>query len=279
MIGDTSNIAFAARGLVLGLSLGLLLAFSTARVHSDAGDEDEIDLLPIWVLDEKEELHKFVIEDNDVRGYAKGMEPEEIEIEIDGQRLKSPDGFLSICEVSSFRGIHLAISQLWPDEIPNRADFEVTWAHPGPRWEQNLRYMLGEAARYHRDVPEGTSSLRLTPKNYGYAVTNLKTGDSFEARVADGVFPRGFFELWTKMNLGGASDTEEAEWTRQFEEVRRKFLMLEADGLFEYEEREGQGGGVPIWQLAFALGLTGTVAVAVLYPIVVRRKGASHSRR
>ena len=58
-------------------------------------------------------------------GKAKGMEAEEAEYELEGMKRKMPNDSLCVCEVVSFRVLSLAISQLWPEDVPNRADFEV----------------------------------------------------------------------------------------------------------------------------------------------------------
>ena len=110
-----------------------------ADVPPDAGEVvDAEDLEPIWIFDEQGELLKFVIADNDVRGYRKGNVP--VEMTIDG--LEFPDGELDPDEVIAFRAVQLGISWLWPEEIPNRADLAVAWTDPSPVMKGIMEYRL-----------------------------------------------------------------------------------------------------------------------------------------
>ena len=267
---------FVAAAAVLLLVAVLFPAPVQAHAPSGASKVGETGLQPIWVFDEADDLdalHKFVIEDNDVRGYAKGLEPEEAEFEIGGETHKAPDGSLCICETCVFRVIQLAISHLWPEDVPVRSDFEVTWAHRCPSQEKTLRYILGDAATYHKKVPEGTSKLNLTTENYRYVVTNLDTGESFEAQVREGILPDRFMELRTKVKTGKASDAENAEFSRKWDEVRDKFLTLEASELFEFEE-DVEEESAPVGQMVFAFGLLGAVAGATGYSVLLGRTRA-----
>ena len=266
----------AALALLLLASLVMPLAAIPAQAHvpSGAGEVGETELTPIWIYagaEELENLQKFVIEDNDVRGYKFGMEPivVELELETDVKKHTCPDGELCVCEACVFRVMKLAISRLWPEDVPNQADFKITWTHPTPGHEKTFKYITGGAAEYHNIEVPGTSKKKLTLANYEYTFTNTATGETFETRVREGVFD-GFFELRTKVKMGQATEAEKAEFESQFIEVREKFLTLEAGELFVVEEEEEEP--TPVWPIVFTLGLTVVVIGTTVYSIVRGRR-------
>jgi formylmethanofuran dehydrogenase subunit E len=234
-----------------------------ADVSPGVGYVEESDLTPIWIYDEDENLEKFVIQENDVRGYAKGMKEIRAEFEIDGKPCQCPDGELGVCEVCAFRATGLAISELWEDEIPNRADLDITWSHPSPCQEKTFRYITGNTAQYHKVILEDTGKV-LSLNNYRYKFTNLDTGDEFEVQVKEGIFPPGFFELRAKAKSGRATDQEKALFASQRGEIRDKFLDLDDDELFNFEEEEEE---TPYWPIVFTLGLTAVVVGTAVYSV------------
>ncbi|MCK4581236.1 MAG: hypothetical protein KAU10_07780, partial [Dehalococcoidia bacterium] len=190
------NRTFAAKAFALVLLVSLVGCLLAVPVRADvplgAEEVEETDLNPIWIYSEAEQLEnlqKFVIEDNDVRGYKYGMEPIEDEFEIDGKAYQCPDGELGIGEVCVYRVMQLAIPQLWPieEELPIQGDIEITWTHPCPGHEKAFRYITGDAAVYHKDIPAGTSKMNLTLDNYKYTFVRTDTGDEFTTRVLEGV--------------------------------------------------------------------------------------------
>jgi hypothetical protein len=257
----------SAGWLALMLAAPLIMPLiSLANVPPGVDYVEEPDLTPIWVYGEDENLEKFVIQENDVRGYAKGMKEIRAEFEINEKMHQCPDGELGVCEVCAFRVISLAISELWEDEIPNRADLDITWSHPSPGQEKTFRYITGDAAYYHKVIPEGAKGMGrvLSLDNYRYNFVNLDTGDELEIRVREGIFPTGFFELRARVKQGEATDQEKALFASQWEEVRDRFLNMDDDELFDFE---GEEKGNPVWPIVFTLGLTATVIGTAAYSI------------
>jgi hypothetical protein len=134
--------------------------------------------------------------------------------------------------------VQAAISQLWPEEIPNQSDFEITWTHPYVGHGRAFKYITGGAAKYHRDIPPSYTHGNLTLDNYKYKFVNIDSGDVFEIEVQQGIFPNGFFELGKKVRFGKATEGEEVEFASQWKEVREKFLTLDMGELFVVEEEE-----------------------------------------
>ncbi|GAI42288.1 unnamed protein product, partial [marine sediment metagenome] len=221
-ISGAKGFAVALVLIVALLVASLLTIPAYAHAPSGASEVDETDLLPLWIYDEDEQLHKFVIEDNDLRGYSKGKEP--IEIKVDGEDV--PDGSLSICEVVVYRVLQLAFSQLWPDDVPNAGDFAVTYHHPGNDHKAAIEYIAQAFSRGDAEVElaPGVDETNFDLDAYRYTFTNKDTGETFETWVLEGVFPDGFFELRTKVKTDEATEAEKAEFLRQWEETRDKLL-------------------------------------------------------
>jgi len=262
------GVRFLALAFIIALVASLLAIPAHAHAPSGAsGTVNEVDLLPIWIFDENEKLYKFVVEEDDLRGYSKGNEL--IEIVFDGQAI--PDGSLTVGEVLTFRVLQLAFSQLWPNDVPNLADFAVRYGHPSKGSKATFEYITRAFSREEAEVnlPEG-----VTRKNFDLAVmwyefTNLNTKESLETRVQEGVFPEGFFKLRTKVKTDEATESEKVEFAVQWEEVRDNFLTWEPDALFELEEEEKEPA--PIWSIVFALGLTTVVVGTTVYSLVTGR--------
>ncbi len=264
---------FGAR--ILGLAFVVVLVASLlaipayAQVPSGAsGSVDKVDLSPIWIFDADEELYKFVVEEDDLRGYSKGNEL--IEIVFDGQVI--PDGSLTVCEVLTFRVLQLAFSQLWPDDVPNLADFAVRYGDPGESSKATFEYITRAFSRGEAQIEmaEGVTEQNLDVDAFWYEFTNTDTEESFETRVLEGVYPEGFFELRTKVKMGEATEAEKADFASRWEEARDNLLTWELDALFEVEEEQAEPA--PVWQLVFALGLTSIVVGTTVHSLARRGK-------
>ena len=258
-----------ALAVIVSIAASLLTISAYTHVPSGAsGSVDKADLLPIWIFDENEELYKFQIEEDDLRGYSKGNVL--IEITVDDRDI--PDGSLSACEVLTFRVLQLAFSQLWLEEVPNLADFAVRYGHPSEGSKATFEYITSAFSRGKADVEltEGVTKKSFDLDVMWYEFTNLDTEESFRTRVLEGVFPDGFFELRTKVKMGEATEAEKAKFAFQWEEVRDNFLTWEPDKLFELEEEEKEPA--PIWSLVFALGLTAVVLGTTIYSMTGRGK-------
>jgi hypothetical protein len=263
---------FGVRFLALAFILALVASPLAIPAHAHApsgasGTVNEVDLLPIWIFDENKKLYKFVVEEDDLRGYSKGNEL--IEIVFDGQAI--PDGSLTVGEVLTFRVLQLAFSQLWPNDVPNLADFAVRYGDPGEGSKATFEYITRAFSRGEAQIEtaEGVTEQNFDLYALWYEFTNTDTGESFETRVLEGVYPDSFFEQRTKVEMGEATEAEKAEFASRWEEVRDNFLTWEPDALFELEEEEKEPA--PIWSIVFALGLTIVVVGTTVYSLVTGR--------
>ncbi|MDY6918525.1 MAG: hypothetical protein SVP26_11430 [Chloroflexota bacterium] len=224
--------------------------------------------MPIWIFDEDGELYKFVVEEDDLVGYGRGMK--RIEIEVDGDTV--PDGSLCVCEVLTFRVLQLAFSQLWPEDVPDMASFAVRYGHPSKGSKATFEYVTRAFTRgaAELELAEGVTSKDFDLEVFWYEFTNTETGETFETHVLEGVFPDGFFDLRTKVKAETATEAEEAVFSQQWEEVRDKFLTMGSDELFDVEEEEAESP--PYWPIAFSLGLTAVLLGTIVVSVSGRRK-------
>lgn len=264
--GSKSSIKFIAVTFLACLVLLTMVAPAAAYVPAGAPDVEEAeDLMGIWFFHGDEELEKFEIADNDVRGYKPGFE--DFEIRFKGEIY--PDGKLDLSKVITYRAIQAAVSQLWPEDVPVREEFEVTCADPSKHTEGIFEYITRATSRdaFELDAPRGTSEKNLILENYTYNFVNTDTGDEFETHVVEGVFPDGFFEMREKVMSGEATEYEENRFDTQWEEVTDKFLTTEEPGdLFEIEEEEEDP--TPAWPIIFTFGLLGLVTTTTIYSFV-----------
>ena len=258
------KVALALCVLLLSLSAA---SYVFAHVPAGAKEVKETELSPIWIYGKNEELRKFVIRENDLRGYGWGMKPLEMSFKLGKREIKCSDGKLCVCEACVYRVMQLAISQLSPDEVPQASNFEIHFSHPCPGHEAAFRYITEGVAEYHKEIPEGTSLKHLTLENYKYKFVRKDTGDVFETQVLEGVFPKDFFELREKVKASQATPEERKEFLKQWEEVRDKFLTADLSELFAFEEEEEEEE-VPVWPVTFALivfvGTVGTTLYSVM---------------
>ncbi len=262
------NAAAAALTIALMALLALLVPASPASAYTpaDAPDVKEAeDLKPVWIFHGGAEaigdLEKFEIEDNDVRGYRKGMK--EIEMVIGDQGY--PSGELELSKVITFRAIQAAISQLWPEDVPAREDFEVVTSDPSPHTKGIFEYVTRAVSRdaFRLEAPAGASEKSLGPREYRYKFTNTDTEEEFETHVLEEVFPEGYFELRAKVAGGKATESEKEEFDAMWVKVRDRFLTAEdARELFYIEEEKSTA---PVWPIIFTFGLFGLVAGTTVY--------------
>jgi hypothetical protein len=250
------------------LAISMVAVPAFAYVPEDTVEVEEAeDLTAIWMwhgdAELIDDLEKFVIEDNDVRGYAKGME--EIVMVIDGK--KYPSGELELEKVITYRAIQAAVSQLWPEDVPVREDFEVVTGDPSTFASGIFEYVTRAVSRdaFELELPEGTSEKKLTAGNYVYKFTNTDSEEEFETYVLEEVWPEDFFELREKVIEGDATSSEIAEFDKKWEEVRETFLTAEEPGDLFFIEEEKET--TPAWPIVFTFGLFGLVAVTTVYSV------------
>lgn len=265
------------------VALGCLVAPSVATGAADGyvpGDAARVetaeDLTPIWIFHGDAEgagdLEKFVIEDNDVRGFAKGMT--DIELTLDGR--KYPDGGLDLSKVITYRAIQTGMSRLWPEDVPVREDLAVETWDPSGSTRGTLEYVTRAVSRGAFELAQpgenGTVEERFSPGNYRYVFENTATDERFETHVLEGVWPQGFFSLAEKVLNGEAGETQRAEFDAMWEEVRETFLTGQPEDLFYMEEEENEA--MPVWPIVFTFGLLGLVAGTTCYSIA---RGRAHN--
>ena len=253
------------------LVLFLSASYAFAHVPPGAKEVKETELLPIWIYGKDGELRKFVIRENDLRGYGWGMEPLEMSFKLGKKEIKCPDGKLTICEACVYRVMQLAISRLFPEEVPMASEFEIHFSHPCPGHEAAFRYITEGTARYYKEVPEGTSIKHLTLENYRYKFVRKDTGEVFETRLLKGVFPEDFFVLRERVKTGKATPEEKRRFLKEWEGVRDKFLTADLSELFAFEEEE-EGEEVPILPVAFAIIVFVMAIGTTLYSVIRGRR-------
>jgi len=203
--------------------------------------------------------------------------------EIDKIIEKEFAGVTGICPCSScaFRAALLGISELWGDEIPERADIKFISRRPTPGATQCLQYITGSGPKVpdvtskgelQMILPDGTEITDLSVKNlkkymvdmdlstWNFVTIRKSTGEEFEVQVKEGVHPEGFSELRKKVKVEKTATPEEIdEFRMQWEAVRDAFLTQPDWELFEgveepeEEEQDVVGGAIFFSILVIAL--------------------------
>jgi len=220
---------FAIAALALALLVSLVVPFAATPVEAHAplgaGEPAEYELEDIWIYDVDGKPLKISIED-----------------------VAEAHGDLCICVACAFRVTQAAISKLWDleEEYPRQGELLVIYHHPSSGHKDAFEYILSKDCGT-LEIPEGTSIQHLTLDNYVYTFTRTDTGDTFETRVKEGVFPQGFFELRYKVvgydkgwHQDEPTDVERAEFAAKWTQARDNFLTMEAWELFEAIEEEGE---------------------------------------
>jgi hypothetical protein len=177
--------------------------------------------------------------------------------EIDKIIEKEFAGATGICPCSScaFRAALLGISELWGDEVPERADIKIISRRPTPGATQCLQYTTGTGPKVpdvtskgelQMILPDGIEVTDLSVKNlkkhmvdmdlstWNFVIIRKSTDEEFEVQVKEGVHPEGFFELRKKVNVEKTATPEQIdEFRRQWEAVRDAFLTQPDWELFE----------------------------------------------
>ena len=287
----------------------VLLALSTAVISVDAHmpgakAPPAFELSPIAITDAGAEV-EITIED--VGAYHNGRMIEvkrnmlktqnKTDEEIDKIIEKEFAGATGVCPCSSaaFRAALLGISELWGDEIPERADIKIISRRPTPGATQGLQYITGTGPKVpdvtskgelQMILPDGTEVTDLSVKNlkkymvnmdlstWNFVIIRKYTGDEFEVQVKEGVHPESFFELRKKVNVDRTASPEEIdEFRGKWEAVRDAFLTQPDweifEGVEEPEEEEPDLVGGAAFLSILVIGLI------LLLGLVYSRKKAS----
>ncbi|MBO3803313.1 MAG: hypothetical protein JTT11_05485 [Candidatus Brockarchaeota archaeon] len=96
-----------------------------------------------------------------------------------------------------WRASQLALAELWPGEIPNRADIRVITAHPARGAADAIEFITRAKSRWELYVraPAGTSGIVQTIDNWVFTFVRISTGQAIEIRVKETAFPQGFHDL------------------------------------------------------------------------------------
>lgn len=284
----------------------VLLALSTAFISVDAHmpgakAPPAFELAPIAITDAGAEV-EITIED--VGNYHNGRMIEvkrnmlktqnKTDEEIDKIIEKEFAGATGVCPCSSaaFRAALLGISELWGDEIPERADIKIISRRPTPGATQCLQYITGTGPKVpditskgelQMILPDGTEVTDLSVNNlkrymvdmdlstWNFVIIRKSTGDKFEVQVKEGVHPESFFELRKRVNVDKTASPEEiGEFRGKWEAVRDAFLTQPDWELFEdVEEPEEEEPDV----------VGGATFLSILVIGLILLLGLVHSRK
>ena len=258
-------IGIAVLTLVLVASLLVPAALNPVEAHMPgAKSPPEFELEPIVITDGGVEIEITVADIGDYHNERmkeiktkslkqKGKTDEEIARIIEQEFA----GATGICPCSScaFRAASLGISQVWGDEMPERADIKIISRRPTPGATQCLQYITGTGSKVPNVTSKGelqmiladgtevtdlsVPSLKRHMKNMGMETWNFiiirkSTGAQFEVQAVEDIFPEGFSELRDKVKVEGtATPAEIDEFRAKWEEVRDAFLTLPDWELFE----------------------------------------------
>ena len=288
------NAKLASKTITI-VTLVVLMALSTAVISVDAHmpgakAPPAFELAPIVITDGGVEI-EITIED--VGNYHNERMAEfkrntlkkqnKTDEEIDKIIEKEFAGATGICPCSScaFRAALLGISELWGDEIPERADIKFISRRPTPGATQCLQYITGTGPKVpdvtskgelRLILPDGTEVTDLSVKNlkkymvdmdlgnWNFVIIRKSTGDEFEVQVKEGVIPEAFSELRKKVKVEKTATPEEIDEFRvQWEAVRDAFLTQPDwelfEGVEEPEESFPVGGAIFFSMLVIGLGL------------------------
>jgi hypothetical protein len=138
-----------------------------------------------------------------------------------------------------FRASKLAIAELWPNEIPSRADIRVITAHPTRGAADAIEFITRAKSRWELYVkaPAGTSGIVQTSANWVFTFVRISTGQAIEIRVNETVFPEGYHEMAnayrTKLAAGETPTKEEtAKYKADMKKVKDAFKTLPDSRLF-----------------------------------------------
>ncbi|MCD6412603.1 MAG: hypothetical protein J7L54_00445 [Elusimicrobia bacterium] len=149
-------------------------------------------------------------------------------------------GDICPCVVVSFRAMKLAISKLWEDEIPDREDFKIISSLPSDGSEDTFEFITRVKKRgdFSFDLPQGTSKLKTSGKNYSFVFIRKSTDKRIKISVKKRVFQEiddRFFEIRKKIKLQKATKKEEKIFRLEKSKLKYVFMSLPPEDLFEFE--------------------------------------------
>lgn len=256
----------AAVALVL---LALLSAAVPVNAHMPGAKAPPAFKLPSLVISDEGEEIEITIEDvgkyhnEQMKEFKRKMlkKQNKTDEEIEKIIAKEFAGATGMCPCTSaaFRAALLGISKVWGNEIPERADIKVISSLPTPGSMQCFQYITGTGqgipnvkskGEFRMILPDGTEvtdfsiknikklSASINTSNYNFVIIRKSTGEKFEVRVKEDVFPQDFFELRKKVKVKKTATQEEIDkFRKEWEAVRNAFLTQPDWRLFEGIEK------------------------------------------
>ena len=239
-------------------------------VITDGGMEIEI------TIDDVGSYHNECMREFKTKMLKKKGKPDEEIAKITEEEFAGATGTCP-CTSFAFRAALLGISEVWGDEIPERADIKFTTRRPTPGATQCLQYITGIGPKVPNVTSKGelrmiladgtevtdlsVPSLKKHMKDMGIETWNIiiirkSTGEQFEVQVVEDIFPEGFDELRRKVKVDQTATPEEVdEYRVMWEEARDAFLTLPDWELFEGVNAPFPTGGA-IFLGVVVVGLT-----------------------
>ena len=149
-------------------------------------------------------------------------------------------GDICPCVVVCFRATQLAISELWKDEIPDREDFKIISSLPSDGSEDTFEFITRVKRRkdFSFDLPEGTSKLKTSEKNYSFVFIRKSNDKRIKVSVKKEVFQEiddRFFEIRTNRKLKKATEKQEKIFKLEKSKLKYVFMNLSINELFEFK--------------------------------------------
>ncbi len=190
---------------------------------------------------------------------------------------------------ATFRASSLAISELWPEEAPERSDIMVKTHLLTPSSVQAFQFLLGiknstNPGILHVLLLDGSEvtnlsaknlkklSMNSTPSSFNFTFTRISTNESMTLNVREEAFPSDFFELRKKVKFGvpeNATQKETDAFKTEWADQRDFFMTAQDYEMFEGVEPADESAGMPVIAIVVVLIFFGLIVTA---PLLTRRK-------
>jgi len=206
---------------LLPISLAIILLANSAVLNTLATDGQDL-LGTIQVYDESATLKELVLNNLTLNAMV--------------EYFGVGDSPIMYCV---WRVSKVALAELWPGEIPYRADIRVITAHPTRGAADAIEFITRARYRWELYVesPVGTSGIVQTSANWVFTFVRISTGQAIEIRVNDTVFPEGYHDManaYRSKLAGGETPTKEetAAYKAGMKKVKDAFKTLPDSSLF-----------------------------------------------
>ncbi|MCK4303459.1 MAG: hypothetical protein KAY24_04410 [Candidatus Eisenbacteria sp.] len=151
-------------------------------------------------------------------------------------------GDMCACSVAGFRGLQLAISELWDSEVPDREDFRIVSSWPGKGNQDAFEFVTRAKTRddFTLDLRRQTDVMNVSIDDFTFRIIRKSTGASVRIRIRTAVLPEvpgGFFALRKKVKFEKtATPDEKSRFKRASQQFRENFLTLPVGEIFTFEK-------------------------------------------